>query len=100
MKKTTTSHSVKSAASKKTNPPKTSSKASPARAGVAASGKALPSYTRDQHARGYPDLHDHLAALDKAGLLIKVDRKINKDTEMHPLVRWQFRGGIDRKSVV
>ena len=23
-----------------------------------------------------------------------VDREINKDTEMHPLVRWQFRGGI------
>jgi hypothetical protein len=23
-----------------------------------------------------------------------VDRLINKDTEMHPLVRWQFRGGI------
>ena len=52
-------------------------------------------------ARGYPDLHDHLAALDRAGLLITVDRPINKDTEMHPLVRWQFRGGIaepDRKA--
>jgi len=44
--------------------------------------------------RGYPDLHDHLQALDKAGLLVVVDRPINKDTEMHPLVRWQFRGGI------
>jgi 4-hydroxy-3-polyprenylbenzoate decarboxylase len=42
--------------------------------------------------RGYPDLHDHIEALKKAGLLIVVDRKINKDTEMHPLVRWQFRG--------
>ncbi|MDP3769260.1 MAG: UbiD family decarboxylase, partial [Dehalococcoidia bacterium] len=51
--------------------------------------------------RGYPDLHDHVEALDKAGLLIVVDRTINKDTEMHPLVRWQFRGGIpeeDRKA--
>lgn len=51
--------------------------------------------------RSYPDLHEHLAALDKAGLLITVDRLINKDTEMHPLVRWQFRGGIaepDRKA--
>src|SRR5215469_4098652 len=47
--------------------------------------------------RGYPDLHDHIAALDKAGLLITVDRPINKDTEMHPLVRWQFRGGIAEK---
>jgi UbiD family decarboxylase len=44
--------------------------------------------------RTYPDLHDHIAALEKAGQLIRVDRPINKDTEMHPLVRWQFRGGI------
>ena len=48
-------------------------------------------------ARGYPDLHDHIRALDKAGLLVTVDRPINKDTEMHPLVRWQFRGGIEEK---
>ena len=47
--------------------------------------------------RPYPDLHDHMRALDKAGLLITVDRPINKDTEMHPLVRWQFRGGIAEK---
>ena len=47
--------------------------------------------------RAYPDLHDHVAALDAAGLLIKVDRPIDKDTEMHPLVRWQFRGGIAEK---
>src|SRR5580698_7766355 len=47
--------------------------------------------------RAYPDLHDHIRALDKAGLLITVDRPINKDTEMHPLVRWQFRGGIEEK---
>jgi 4-hydroxy-3-polyprenylbenzoate decarboxylase len=45
-------------------------------------------------ARGYPDLHEHLAALDAAGLLVRVTRPINKDTELHPLVRWQFRGGI------
>ncbi len=51
--------------------------------------------------RGYRDLHEHIAALREAGLLIQVDRRINKDTEMHPLVRWQFRGGIraeDRKA--
>ncbi|MBM3485051.1 MAG: UbiD family decarboxylase [Alphaproteobacteria bacterium] len=48
-------------------------------------------------ARAYPDLHDHLKALDDAGLLVTVDRPINKDTEMHPLVRWQFRGGIAEK---
>jgi UbiD family decarboxylase len=48
-------------------------------------------------ARGYADLHEHLQALDKAGLLVTVERPINKDTEMHPLVRWQFRGGIAEK---
>ncbi len=44
--------------------------------------------------RRYADLHEHLKALEAAGLLIRVERPINKDTEMHPLVRWQFRGGI------
>ena len=51
--------------------------------------------------RSYPDLRDHLNALEDAGLLVKVERRICKDTEMHPLVRWQFRGGIaerDRKA--
>ena len=51
--------------------------------------------------RGYPDLHDHLAALEDAGLLLTVDEPINKDAEMHPLVRWQFQGGLaesDRKA--
>ena len=47
--------------------------------------------------RAYPDLHDHIRALAAAGQLITVDRPINKDTEMHPLVRWQFRGGIAEK---
>src|SRR6188472_3087012 len=45
----------------------------------------------------YPDLHDHVRALEKAGQLVRVDRPINKDTEMHPLVRWQYRGGIEEK---
>jgi len=47
--------------------------------------------------RGYPDLHEHLAALDKAGLLRTIDVPVNKDTELQPLVRWQFRGGIPEK---
>src|SRR5262245_23709228 len=46
------------------------------------------------HARVYADLHEHVLALARAGLLQVVDEPINKDTEMHPLVRWQFRGGI------
>ena len=45
--------------------------------------------------RSYRDLHEHLDALEKRGLLRRVDRPINKDTEMHPLVRWQFVGGMD-----
>ena len=51
--------------------------------------------------KGYPDFQDHLKTLDGRGLLQKIDEPINKDTEMHPLVRWQFRGGIqepDRKA--
>ena len=48
----------------------------------------------DQSGRGYADFQDHLAALDAAGLLQRIDAPINKDTELHPLVRWQYRGGI------
>ena len=40
------------------------------------------------------DLQEHIARLDAAGLLYRIDAPVNKDTEMHPLVRWQFRGGI------
>ncbi len=47
--------------------------------------------------RSYPDLHDHLEALERDGFLIRVRRVINKDTELHPLVRWQFRGGIPER---
>ena len=45
--------------------------------------------------RGYPDLHEHLEALKKQGLLLIIDRPIDKDAELHPLVRWQFVGGIE-----
>src|ERR1039458_7512 len=44
--------------------------------------------------RSYPDLHEHILALARENLLVVVDEPINKDTEMHPLVRWQYRGGI------
>jgi UbiD family decarboxylase len=44
-------------------------------------------------AAGYNDLRDHLKRLEEKGLLVRVKREINKDTELHPLVRWQFRGG-------
>ena len=45
----------------------------------------------------YPDLHAHVIELYRKGLLVVVDEPINKDTEMHPLVRWQYRGGIPEK---
>ena len=53
--------------------------------------------------KGYPDLHDHLAILENRGLLYRIKHPINKDTELMPLVRWQFRGGIrgsDRKAFI
>jgi len=40
------------------------------------------------------DFQEHLARLDAAGLLTRIDRPIDKDTELHPLVRWQFQGGL------
>src|SRR5215210_876318 len=51
--------------------------------------------------RGYPDLHAHLAALEARGLLLRIEEPIDKDSELHALVRWQFVGGIeeaDRKA--
>ena len=42
----------------------------------------------------YNDLHNHILALKERDLLIEVDRQIDKDSEMHALVRWQFIGGM------
>jgi 4-hydroxy-3-polyprenylbenzoate decarboxylase len=40
----------------------------------------------------YRDIREYLAELDRRELLIHVKRLMNKDTEVMPLVRWQFRG--------
>jgi 4-hydroxy-3-polyprenylbenzoate decarboxylase len=40
----------------------------------------------------YRDIREYLAELDRRDLLIHVKRLMNKDTEVMPLVRWQFRG--------
>ena len=40
------------------------------------------------------DFHEQLRRLEERGLLVKIDRPICKDTELHPLVRWQFQGGL------
>ena len=45
----------------------------------------------------YRDLREHLEALEAENLLQRVTRPINKDTELFPLVRWQFRGGMSEQ---
>ena len=40
------------------------------------------------------DFQEHLARLEAEGLLVRIERAIDKDTELHPLVRWQFQGGL------
>lgn len=40
------------------------------------------------------DLQDHLQRLEKLDLLQKINREIDKNSELHPLARWQFQGGI------
>jgi UbiD family decarboxylase len=40
------------------------------------------------------DFQEHLERLEDAGLLLRVDRPINKDSELHPLARWQFQGAV------
>jgi 4-hydroxy-3-polyprenylbenzoate decarboxylase len=47
-----------------------------------------------QQPPGYDDLDAQLDKLAAAGLLHTIDRPMDKDREMHPLVRWQYRGGI------
>ncbi|MQA66254.1 MAG: UbiD family decarboxylase [Alphaproteobacteria bacterium] len=43
-------------------------------------------------ARSYRNLAEYVAALEAADKLVRVTIPINKDTELHPLVRLQFRG--------
>jgi 4-hydroxy-3-polyprenylbenzoate decarboxylase len=40
----------------------------------------------------YRDFREHLKALEERDKLVRIQREINKDTELMPLVRWQFRG--------
>ncbi|MBP1157183.1 MULTISPECIES: UbiD family decarboxylase [unclassified Paenibacillus] len=40
----------------------------------------------------YQDFREHLAKLEAAGKLVRIKEEFCKDTEIHPLVRWQFRG--------
>ena len=40
----------------------------------------------------YKDLREHLSALEEKGKLVRVKRAINKNTQLHPFFRLQFRG--------
>src|SRR5688572_16790578 len=40
------------------------------------------------------DFQQHLKLLEAQGLVVRIDRPIDKDAELHPLVRWQFQGGL------
>ena len=40
----------------------------------------------------YKDLREYLKVLEDRGKLVRIKREVNKDTELHPIVRLQFRG--------
>jgi UbiD family decarboxylase len=56
--------------------------------------KPAGSQTQAQGSGPRLDLQEHLTDLEARGLLVRIERPINKDTELHPLVRWQFIGGV------
>jgi len=39
----------------------------------------------------YKDFREYLKALEQKGKLTHIKREINKDTQLHPLVRLEFR---------
>jgi 4-hydroxy-3-polyprenylbenzoate decarboxylase len=45
-----------------------------------------------QYEKPYQDLREFIQALEEQGKLFRIQKEINKDTELQPLVRWQFRG--------
>ena len=42
--------------------------------------------------RSYINIREYLQILEETNSLVRVGRSINKDTELHPLIRWQFIG--------
>jgi 4-hydroxy-3-polyprenylbenzoate decarboxylase len=42
--------------------------------------------------KSYRSLGDYLETLEERGLLLRISEPVNKDTELHPLVRLQYRG--------
>lgn len=61
--------------------------------GLAPYGKrSHESYLGKTKMRAWSTLGDYVAGLDTAGKLVRIGIPINKDTELHPFVRLQFRG--------
>ena len=56
-----------------------------------------PMEASERAARPATDFQSHLALLEARGLVVRVNRPINKDTELHPLARWQFQGGLSEE---
>jgi 4-hydroxy-3-polyprenylbenzoate decarboxylase len=56
--------------------------------------KADDAHARETRTGPRLDFQEHLADLEAAGLVERIDTPIDKDTELHPLVRWQFVGGV------
>ena len=42
--------------------------------------------------RYYRDLREYVDTLEAHGKLFRIKREIRRETELHPVVRWQFRG--------
>jgi UbiD family decarboxylase len=53
-----------------------------------------PGAAQDARLSPAKDFQEHLARLEAQGLVVRVERPINKDTELHPLARWQFQGAV------
>lgn len=40
----------------------------------------------------YRDFREYLTRLQEIGKLRRISQKVDKDHELHPLVKWQYRG--------
>src|ERR1700740_1834275 len=60
------------------------------RAGAPYKGRAQ--HREDLMTAYWPTLGTYVEGLEQAGKLLRITTPINKDTELHPLVRLQFRG--------
>jgi UbiD family decarboxylase len=64
------------------------------RATTTKTGNDEDTMTAPTESRAPTDLQEHLRRLEARGLLTRIQRPIDKDSELHPLARWQFQGGL------